>query len=191
MAGEDDRALSVERHSVDRVPDSERYGRARGLFPVWFGANVQLTTVITGALAPVLGLTVTWSVLAIIVGNTFGAIFMALHSAQGPRLGIPQMIQSRAQFGFFGAIAPIVLVILMYVGFFASSGVLAGDALSTPSHLGPNWTISIVAAACVVITVIGHRLIHLLERASSLISATALAYLTVLVLTSGHLVSRE
>lgn len=41
---------------------------------------------------------------------------MALHSAQGPRLGIPQMIQSRAQFGFCGAILPILLVILMYVG---------------------------------------------------------------------------
>jgi len=28
---------------------------------------------------------------------------MAAHSAQGPQLGIPQMIQSRAQFGVLGA----------------------------------------------------------------------------------------
>ena len=51
---------------------------------------------------------------------------MALHPAQGPRLGIPQMIQSRAQFGFYGAVVPILLVIMMYIGFFASSGVLGG-----------------------------------------------------------------
>jgi purine-cytosine permease-like protein len=42
---------------------------------------------------------------------------MAGHSAQGPKLGIPQMIQSRAQFGYLGASVPLVVVMLMYVGF--------------------------------------------------------------------------
>jgi len=34
------------------------------------------------------------------------------------------MIQSRAQFGFYGAIVPLVLVLLMYVGYFAASAIL-------------------------------------------------------------------
>lgn len=38
---------------------------------------------------------------------------MALHGAQGPQLGLPQMISSRVQFGVFGAAIPIVAVCLM------------------------------------------------------------------------------
>ena len=92
VAKADTGALRVEKHSIDRIPDEERHGSPRGLFAVWFGANLQLTTVVTGALAPSLGLSIPWALLAIILGNLFGAVFMALHSAQGPRLGIPQMI---------------------------------------------------------------------------------------------------
>jgi nucleobase:cation symporter-1, NCS1 family len=50
----------------------------------------------------ILGLSLPWAMLALPIGNIFGAVFMAGHSAQGPKLGIPQMIQSRAQFGFYG-----------------------------------------------------------------------------------------
>jgi NCS1 family nucleobase:cation symporter-1 len=183
----DDHALSVERRSIDPVPDSERHGTARGLFPVWFGANQQLTAVVTGALAPAVGLSLPWGVTAIVVGNLFGAIFMALHSAQGPKLGIPQMIQSRAQFGLFGAILPILLVILMYVGFFASSGVLGGDALAHATHIGPVTGIVITAVLCVVITVYGYRLIHHVERVSSALSTLAFVCLTVVLFTSHDL----
>ena len=41
-----------------------------------------------------------------------GAV-MALHGAQGPQLGLPQMISSCVQFGVFGAIIPIVAVCVM------------------------------------------------------------------------------
>jgi NCS1 family nucleobase:cation symporter-1 len=187
VAKADTGALRVETHSIDRIPDEERHGSPRGLFAVWFGANLQLTTVVTGALAPSLGLSVPWALLAIMLGNLFGAVFMALHSAQGPRLGIPQMIQSRAQFGFYGAILPLLLVILMYVGFFASSGILAGEALAEPSSLSPDLSIAIVAVVCVVITIFGYRVIHLLERTSSALSAIAFCFLTVLILSSGGL----
>ena len=32
------------------------------------------------------------------------SFFMAFHSTQGPQLGLPQMIQSRPQFGYVGAL---------------------------------------------------------------------------------------
>ncbi|MEU5100189.1 cytosine permease [Streptomyces sp. NPDC020996] len=187
MNRSEDRATHIEQHSIEWIPAAERHGTPRGLFPVWFGANVQLTTLITGALAVELGLSLPWGLLAIVAGNLFGAVFMALHSAQGPKLGVPQMIQSRAQFGFYGAVVPILLVILMYIGFFASSGVLAGDALSAATPLGPDAAIVGVSVVCVVVTVFGYRMIHLLERASSVLSGLVLAYLTVLVVTSGDL----
>ena len=103
--------LAVERHSIDHIPASQRHGSVTSLFTIWFGANMHMTTIVTGALGTILGLPLPWALLALLLGNLFGAVFMALHSAQGPKLGIPQMIQSRAQFGFHGAILPLVLLI--------------------------------------------------------------------------------
>lgn len=48
--------LSVERRSIDPIPDSERHGSVRNLFTVWFAANMQVTAVVTGALGVILGL---------------------------------------------------------------------------------------------------------------------------------------
>ena len=106
------RTFVVERRSIEFIPQSERHGSVFSLFTLWFSANMQITTVVTGALAVIIGLPLIWALVAVVVGNLLGGIVMALHSAQGPRMGIPQMIQSRAQFGFYGAILPLVLVIV-------------------------------------------------------------------------------
>ena len=123
--------LSVERRSIDFVPRNERHGHVRSLFTLWFGANMQVTTIAAGSITVAVGVPLPWALLAIVLGNVIGAVFMALHSAQGPLLGIPRMIQSRAQFGYRGAVLPLVLVVLMYIGYFASSAVLTAEALSS------------------------------------------------------------
>ena len=56
---------------------------------------------------------------------------MALHAAQGPTLGVPQMIQTRGQFGSLGSLLVVGIVIVMYVGFLASNLVLSGEALAS------------------------------------------------------------
>ena len=66
---------------------------------------------------------------AIVVGHLVGGVLMALHSAQGPQMGIPQMIQSRGQFGSYGALIVVVIAAVMYLAFFASNIVLAGQSL--------------------------------------------------------------
>lgn len=170
---------AVERRSIDFIPMEERHGHPASLFTVWFAANTQITTAVTGALGVVLGLSLPWAVLALVVGNVLGGIAMALHSAQGPRLGVPQMIQSRAQFGFFGAVLPLVLVIIMYLGFFASSGVLGGAAFAQWTGLGQSLSIAIVSLVCTVLAIYGYRLIHRYERWVSLLSALLFLYLTI------------
>src|SRR6476620_11236439 len=92
-------AATLEQYTIAQIPASERHGRPRDLFTIWFSSNIMPLTFVTGALAPaVFGLSFWWSLIAIVLGNAVGALFMALHSAQGPRLGVPQMIHSRAQF---------------------------------------------------------------------------------------------
>ena len=64
------------------------------------GSNIMLLTIVTGGLAvTVFGLSFGWAVAGLALGNLLGGIFMALHAAQGPTLGVPQMVQTRGQFG--------------------------------------------------------------------------------------------
>jgi NCS1 family nucleobase:cation symporter-1 len=176
-------SLQVERRSIEYIPPEERHGTPRSLFNIWFASNMQVTAAVTGALAVIIGLSLPWALLAIVIGNLVGVVFMAAHSAQGPKLGIPQMIQSRAQFGFYGAILPLLLVLLMYVGFFATSAVLGGAALS--GWLGLNQTLAtiIVSIVCTVLAVYGYRMIHQYERWIALVSGLGFLYLTIRLLT--------
>ncbi len=96
----------IEQHSIDYIPSSERHGKVWHQGPFWFTGNFVLPTLVTGFVGPAMGLGVWFSVLAVLLGACFGTFFMAFHANQGPRMGLPQMIQSRAQFGSRGAIMP-------------------------------------------------------------------------------------
>lgn len=172
----------VERRSIDVVPDDERHGTAFSQFTLWLGANLQITAVVTGALAVVFGGDVVWSVTGLLLGNLLGGAVMALHSAQGPKLGLPQMIQSRAQFGVRGAVVPLLLVILMYVGFFASGSVLAGQATAQLTHTNDTTGIIVFAVITAVVAAVGYRVIHVLGRVASVICALAFIYLGIRLL---------
>ncbi|WP_030810379.1 purine-cytosine permease family protein [Streptomyces sp. NRRL S-337] len=172
----------VERHSIDVVPDDERHGSPVSQFTLWLGANLQITAVVTGALAVVFGANAFWAVIGLLLGNLLGGAVMALHSAQGPRLGLPQMITSRAQFGVRGAVVPLALVIVMYIGFFASGSVLAGQAVGELTHLGETPGIVLFAAVTALAAAVGYRLIHALGRIAGLVCALAFVYLGIRLL---------
>ncbi len=185
----------VERRSIDVVPDAERHGRAFSQFTLWLGANLQITAVVTGALAVVFGAPAFWAVAGLLLGNLLGGAVMALHSAQGPRLGLPQMISSRAQFGVRGAVVPLALVVVMYIGFFASGSVLAGQAVGELTHLGETPGIVLFATVTAVAAAVGYRIIHALGRVASLVCALAFVFLGARLLEradlSGLLAERE
>lgn len=166
----------VEQHTIFPIPRDQRHGTSKDLFTIWFGSNLMMLTIITGSLATaVFKLDFTSSCLAILIGNLVGAIFMALHAAQGPQLGVPQMVQTRGQFGTLGAVLVVALVIIMYVGFLASNIVLAGQSLHTIAKgVDEHWFIILVAVVSVVATIFGHDLIHAYVRVISWASGLAL-----------------
>jgi NCS1 family nucleobase:cation symporter-1 len=174
--------MQIEHHSIDYIPEAERHGSVRNLFNIWFSANAQITTVVTGVLATVLGLNLWWAIVAIVVGNAVGGIFMAYHSAQGPKLGIPQMIQSRAQFGVIGAVLPLVLVIVMYLGFFSTSAVLGAQALAMALHISQNLSLVVVNLLAVLLVIFGYDFIHRYERVVAVLFFLLFIYLTVRLL---------
>jgi purine-cytosine permease-like protein len=155
----------VELHHIDIVDPSERHGRARDLFPVWFSTNMSVGNAVFGALAIFVGNNLFWAVVAVLFGNVVGATFMALHSAQGARLGVPQLIQSRGQFGFYGALLPVALAALLYGGFFVVTAILGGQALSAAApSISVNEGMILVTVLSVLLALLGYRAIHTAAR---------------------------
>lgn len=178
----EDNKPTVEQRSIDFIPHNERYGKVFSLFTLWFGGNLQVTAIAAGAVSVAIGLPLSWALLATVLGHLLGAIFMAAHSAQGPRLGIPQMIQSRAQFGYLGAALPLVLVIAMFIGYFASSAVLNGQALTGWLGIDVNVSIVIANLASALIAIYGYRWAHASEKFLSVFSGLAFLVLSVQLL---------
>ena len=176
MTTTQNQATTLELSTIQPIAAHERHGRARDLFTIWFGSNIMLLTVVTGALAvTVFKLPFFAAVLALVLGNLVGGVFMALHSAQGPQLGVPQMVQTRGQFGSFGSLLVVALVVIMYLGFFASNLVLGGQALHARFEvIGTNTGILLVGAISVIATVFGYRLIHSYTRVMSWLSGAVL-----------------
>jgi nucleobase:cation symporter-1, NCS1 family len=161
-----DTVARLEQSTIQPIPDAERHGRASDLFTIWFGSNIMLLTIVTGALAvTVFKQPFWWAVLAIVVGTLVGAVFMALHSAQGPQLGVPQMVQTRGQFGSLGSLLVVGLVVVMYLGFFASNLVLGGQSLhSITAGVSVNDGVLLVGVLSLLATIFGYRLIHAYTR---------------------------
>lgn len=179
-----DASSAIERRTIDVVPDAERHGTPRSQFTLWFGANMQITAVVDGALAVVFGADALWAILGLLLGNILGGAVMALHSAQGPRMGLPQMISSRAQFGVLGAAIPLVMVVLMFLGFAATGTVLAGQAVNKILHVdNPVLGILIFGALTAVVAVTGYRVIHAVGKIATVVGIIGFTYLGVRLLT--------
>jgi len=158
----------LERRTIDVIPDAERHGTPFNQFTLWFGANMQITAIVDGALAVVFGADPLWAAIGLVIGNVLGGAVMALHSAQGPRMGIPQMISSRAQFGVYGAVVPLVLVVLMYLGFAATGTVLAGQAINELTGVeAAAFGIVVFGLLTAVVAAFGYRWIHVLGRVAT------------------------
>jgi NCS1 family nucleobase:cation symporter-1 len=137
----------------------------------------MLLTIVTGGLAvTVFALPFVWAVIGLAVGNLVGAVFMALHAAQGPTLGVPQMVQTRGQFGSLGSLLVIGIVIIMYVGFLSSNLVLGGEALASMTRAKSDVPgIALVGVLSVIAAIYGYDLIHAYTRVMTYVAGAVLA----------------
>jgi nucleobase:cation symporter-1, NCS1 family len=169
----------LEKRSIDYVPLAERHGKVWHLWPVWFSGDAHLATLTVGVLGIALGGNLLWTAVAVVLGCAIGTFFMAFHSAQGPQLGLPQMIQSRPQFGYVGALLVWVVALVTYVGYNSFNQVLAAQALHQLATGIPADSPAVVigfAALAAGIAIIGYDSIHLAQRG---IAFVMIALLTV------------
>ncbi|MGF7153624.1 purine-cytosine permease family protein [Novosphingobium gossypii] len=156
----------IEENSIGFVPLAARHGKVRDLFTLWFTTNIAPLPVVTGAMAvQVYHLPLTWGITAIVLGHLVGALVLGACSAQGPQMGLAQMIQSRGQFGRYGALLVVAFATMLYVGFFISNIVLAAKSVHA---LQPAVGLPVGAVLCALaaagIGILGYNVIHLLNR---------------------------
>ena len=172
----------IEQHSIDYVPRSERHGKLWHQGPFWFTGNFVLPTMVVGFIGPSMGLAAGWSILAVVMGAGFGTFFMAFHANQGPRMGLPQMIQSRAQFGSRGVIVPFAATVFVYIGFMVFDTILATEGLQLVLPADKWIWYPLLIAVSIVIAVVGHDLLHFVQRCLTYILIVVFAIITVIAI---------
>ncbi len=118
---------------------SERHGRPIQLFWTWMSPNFEFATVYVGVLPIVLFGGGFWlTVVGLVLGTALGAVTHGWLSTFGPRYGVPQLIQSRAAFGYVGNLVPAFLNTLTSgAGWVAVNSVSGAFAVQTFfNHVG-------------------------------------------------------
>ena len=180
------RVSGLEIRSIDYVPLNERHGKLWHLGPLWFMSNAQIATLAVGLISITEGGNLIWSLIAIVAGTLLGTFFMAFHSAQGPQLGLPQMIQSRPQFGYVGALLVWLFAYVQYAGFNVFNTILAGEALHTTVHGGTKMWVAVVTVVGFVIALVGYDVIHKAEQFLTYTFLVVFGIFTVGVLATLH-----
>lgn len=156
--------LNLETRSIDYVPLAERHGKAWHLWPVWFCGEAHLTTLAVGIIGVGMGANLLWSAIAIVLGCAFGTLFMAGHSTQGPQMGLPQLIQSRPQFGYLGALLVYVVAIVTYVGYNAFNQLLVGQTLHELFGVPEQPSAIAFSLLAIIMAIAGYNTFHKVQR---------------------------
>jgi purine-cytosine permease-like protein len=155
----------IEHKSIDYIPEDERHGRVIDQAPFWFLGNFHFFTIAIGFVGPSMGLGFGFTSLAGALGILFGTVFVAFHASQGAQLGLPQMIQSRAQFGFRGVVIVLVGTLFTFIGFNVADSVLMARGLNGILGWGEAAVTLLAGAIAVGIAIYGHDWLHRIFRA--------------------------
>ena len=157
--------MAIEHKSIDYIAEDERHGRVIDQTPFWFLGNFHFFTIAIGFVGPSMGLSFWFTSLAGALGILFGTLFVAFHASQGAELGLPQMIQSRAQFGYRGVVVVLIGTLFTFIGFNVADSVLVARGLNGILGWNETWFTLAAAAVAIAIAIYGHDWLHRIFRA--------------------------
>jgi NCS1 family nucleobase:cation symporter-1 len=173
----------IETRSIDFVPENERHGKIGHQGPFWFLSNFHFMSIAMGFIGPSLGLSLGATVLASVIGILVGTAFQAFHASQGPQLGLPQMIQSRAQFGYRGVIVPLLAGLFSPLSFNIVAAVLIAQGAAELWGVNRVAVTIVVALVSGILAIVGHDWLHKVFRLLFWLSLPLYAILSFAVLT--------
>lgn len=177
----------IETRSIDYVPLSERSGRLSDQATIWFGGSAHLLSLATGAIGITMGLNLVWTLIALAIGTVLGTIPVSAHATQGPHLGLPQMVQTRPQFGRYGALFIWAIAIVVYWGYVVLGNNLLG---ATAQQLGwgeaPPWAIAF-GVISIAFAIFGYHWLHAAQRVVTIALVIVLAVYVGGLALGGHI----
>ncbi|NNC22797.1 cytosine permease [Salinisphaera sp. USBA-960] len=144
-----------------------------GTFAMWLGANVVVTTILTGMLL-VPNLSFLHAMLLVLLGSAIGIVPLVLIGVMGQRTGLTTMILARATFGRVGASMPAWVNLCVLVAWSWIQALLAGMSLDyAVESLTGYSNVALFTVLCeglvVLITLRGHLGIETAEKIAALL----------------------
>ncbi len=174
--------MAIETKSIDYVPDAERHGRVRDQVSFWFLGNFHFFTIAIGFVGPSMGLSFGYTALAGTAGILFGTLFAAFHASQGAELGLPQMVQSRAQFGFRGVVVVLIGTLFTFLGFNVANSVLSAHGLNGILGWNERVVTLVSSLAAALLAIYGYDWLHRIFRWCFYLCLPLYAVLTVAIM---------
>ncbi|MCL6446095.1 MAG: cytosine permease [Alicyclobacillus sp.] len=174
--------LTMEHRGISHIPDSERHGNPKNLFSMWFSTNLTVAAFATGAIAIQVGLGIASSIIAMVLGALMGAVLIPALSRIGWKLGISQMMMTRAVFGKVGAVIPSAIAWVNFVGWFTILTVLGAKALNSGFHIPLVIGILVLSVISVLLGICGYDMIQSAERWVAVISGVVFLVVIILIL---------
>jgi NCS1 family nucleobase:cation symporter-1 len=176
-------AFQRERYGLEPIPASERRGTPGALFWTWLGGTFNYVALAAGALPILFGLSLRGALLAVVIGNTLGAIVFALCSMPGPRTGTATIVNTRAALGHAGNLPAATVSFVSVSGWVAVNSTLAAFALIqllSAAGVPTRATVKALVIAGVlivqmVIAIFGHAVIMAMERVFGIASVILLS----------------
>ncbi|HEY8738208.1 MAG TPA: cytosine permease, partial [Candidatus Dormibacteraeota bacterium] len=191
------KVTTIEPGGVEYIPERERHGRPIQLFWTWMSPNMEFATVFVGVLPIAFFGGGFWpTAFGVILGTLLGSITHGVLSAMGPRFGVPQMVESRAAFGYFGSFLPALLNwVTASFGWFLVNSISGSFALVTLTQILNNnkpvlsiqIAFVIVVIVQVIVAFIGHNFIHQFERVIFPYLAIVFGLATIIVLAKANM----
>lgn len=177
-----EKVMEVEPYGIESIATEERHGRARQQFTIWFAINLNIVTWFTGFIGVESGLSIKFAILAILIGNVAGAVFLGLTAVIGPKLGQPLVIGNKTVFGTAGMIGLAFLNLLNDIGWFAVNLVLAVMALQKILPLGYHPALILITLITLLIAVYGYNFIHKFAHWMSIVIGIIFVVMTVIAI---------
>ncbi|EQB69839.1 MAG: hypothetical protein AMDU5_GPLC00001G0057 [Thermoplasmatales archaeon Gpl] len=175
----------------------QRTMKPNALFYLWFGSNLTVADFALGVLVESYGLTVYYTILALLIANIFGGLLVAFMSHLGPTSGMGQMEISKKSFGKGGGKIFSLLQFMNTIGWLSVNLIISSRALQfilssqdsySPSFLGINLleviSLIIVMILIVVTIIFGHKSIKTFEKLMSVILGVLFVILTYSIIVS-------
>ncbi|GAA2717669.1 cytosine permease [Streptomyces luteosporeus] len=132
VSSPDGAAGAIETRGIEPVPDHERHGRVRELFPTWVAANISVLLLTMGAALVVFNKLNFWQVLVVAACAalvSFGLV--GVLSVSGKWGGAPGAMLSRATFGVRGNLFPGAILWVARFGWETINAVTGAYAVLT------------------------------------------------------------